>query len=287
LLAAERQITKFFNSLPQRVFSEQQLFEVLRQQRHRWKIADRVRVGEFLEFLLGTGGLRLAHLRSARYEAMTRYIWGEYSPHELAASLRAGSYLSHGSALFLLGLARNEQNVIYVNREQSAKAAPRSVLTQESVDRAFAREARRSNLILSYERRDFVLLSGKNTNRHGVGAVKGPAGQLLPVTNLTRTLIDITVRPEYAGGPASVLAAYREARGRVIVANLVDMLAALDYAYPFHQAIGFYMARAGYSSDTIRVLRSSGLSLDFYLAHGLIGKGYDPEWRIFYPRDLE
>src|SRR5882672_4945604 len=45
-----------------------------------------------------------------------------------------------------------------------------------------------------------VLLSGKHTGRLGVTKTLGPQGEQLELTDLERTLIDIAVRPTYAGG---------------------------------------------------------------------------------------
>jgi len=56
------------------------------------------------------------------------------------------------------------------------------------------------------------MIAGKNTNRLGVEEIAGPASETIPVTNLERTLIDIVVRPAYAGGTSQLLKAYRTAK---------------------------------------------------------------------------
>jgi predicted transcriptional regulator of viral defense system len=48
-------------------------------------------------------------------------------------------------------------------------------------------------------------LSGKNTNRLEVSQLRDPQGQLVDATKLERTLIDIAVRPAYAGGVFEVM----------------------------------------------------------------------------------
>jgi hypothetical protein len=77
---------------------------------------------------------------------------------------------------------------------------------------------------------------------------------LVRSTSIERTLIDLTVRPACAGGVEHVLAAYRRARGRVCVRKLLAALRALDYVYPFHQAVAFYVQLAGYPESEYNLL---------------------------------
>jgi predicted transcriptional regulator of viral defense system len=198
--------------------------------------------------------------------------------------MKHGAYLCHGTAMFLHGLTEQIPARIYVNSEQSPKPGS-GHLTQEGINRAFAGKQRESKFVFKFGDSEALLLWGKNTGQLGVIDMKYSA-TTLRVTSLERTLIDIAVRPSYAGGLFQVLDAYRGAKDRVSVGTLLATLKKLDYVYPYHQAIGFYMQKAGYAKDQYSRLRSLGLEYDFYLAYGLKDKKYDPDWRLFFPKSL-
>jgi len=114
------------------------------------------------------------------------------------------------------------------------------------------------------------MIAGKNTNRLGVEEIAGPASETIPVTNLERTLIDIVVRPAYAGGTSQLLKAYpygersdigRPARSHFKAARL---RLPLPSAHRFSDAKGGLPQTAGLPNCA-----TLGLDHDFYLAHGL------------------
>src|SRR5205823_8592472 len=108
-------------------------------------------------------------------------------------------YLSHGTAAMLNKLIDQEQPTIYVTKEQSPKNS-KGILTQTGIDRAFANNQRQSSYVVTHERTEIVFLSGKNSNRLGITKINGSLGEPLELTDVERTLIDIAVRPSYAGG---------------------------------------------------------------------------------------
>jgi predicted transcriptional regulator of viral defense system len=286
LQLARKQVTAFFDSADTRVFSRRDLSTVLSQNRNHWGLAKGTISDEFIEFLRQKGQLRQVDLKSDKYVLPPRYVWGQVSPYVLALSIRKAGYLSHATAVWLHSLTDQIPKTIYVNFEQSPK--PRSgTLTQEAITRAFANRQRRTNYAFRHEDWQIAILSGKQTGRLGVIATKGPQGESLDVTNLERTLIDITVRPEYAGGVYQVLQAFRSAKRQMSVNALIAVLKGLDYVYPYHQAIGFYMRKAGYEESRWARLKQLDFRYDFYLAHDIRDKAYDPEWRLFYPKGLE
>ena len=239
-----------------------------------------------MQFLLNNSPLRRVELKSENYNSLVRFLWGDVATYEVSLSLRSNAYLCHGTAVFLHGLNDQIPKVIYVNGEQSLKPTTTSSLTQVRIDLALSRPQRTSNYVFDYQGTRIILLSGKNTNRLEVATIQTPNGESVDCTKIERTLIDITVRPTYSGGIFQVLEAYRAAKDRMSTNVLAATLKKLAYVYPYHQAVGFLLERAGYPSSSTNRFRDFGLNFDFYLVHGATKTRYDSTWRIHYPEGL-
>lgn len=290
LRAALGQIKSFFEGLPRKAFLERELLSIFLQHRVEWRVAVNTTNEQFLRFMFENTPLREVSIQPAdrdnwnsNLRSVVRYVWDNASPYAVAATIEQGAYLSHGTAVLLHGLTEQLPHTIYVNREQSSGGRSYDNLTQESIDAAFSHKPRTSNALFIYEQSQIVLMHGKNTGRLEVGTVEFNR-EWLPVTKLERTLIDITVRPVYGGGVYQVLEAYRSAKDRISTATLVATLAKLEFVYPYHQAIGFYMQKAGYSSKALARLKALDMPFNFYLAHDIRDRAFDPEWRLFYPK---
>ncbi|MBN1698720.1 MAG: hypothetical protein JW881_14490 [Spirochaetales bacterium] len=229
-----------------------------------------------------SGIIQIKILKSEHYQDVKRISIPSLNPtpYHYAVSLRGKAYLSHSSAVHLLGLTQQEPKVIYVNKEQSSKQESGDILLQENIDRAFSRPQRQSKYTFKIDGTKIILISGKSTGLAGVINDKTTG---LPLTCLERTLIDITVRPRYTGGVFQVAQAFKEAVNEINSSKLLSIFNTLNYRYPYHQSLGFYLERAGAKREILDKLKEKGLKYKFYLDYSIFKPGFDESWRVFYP----
>jgi predicted transcriptional regulator of viral defense system len=284
--AAIPKITQFFGEMPKKLFKRSEIDEILRRNKKSWNLTKSMDVEDFIGLLVGKTRLEEARLELASRKEK-RYIWGELSPYVLALSIRPDSYLTHQTAMLLHSLTEQIPGKIYVNHEQLRKGDAGVKLDQSQIDKAFNRPTRMSKSRMLYRGQEICLINGMWTGHLGVETTIGPEGERLCRTNVERTLIDITVRPAYSGGVKEVLNAYRLAKGKVSITSLASMLRRLEYVYPYHQCVGFYLEKAGvYSDEEINLFRSFEMKYDFYLSHRMKSRTYSEKWKLYYPESL-
>jgi hypothetical protein len=281
-IVAESSIKVFFKDGDRKVFNKEQLSEILEQNRVLWNLPFSMNVDRFIEKLMSSEILSIreiifdgALLKKERYLTMNASVF------QVAVSLVNKSYLSHYSAVYLHGLTNQIPKTIYISFEQSKKNNVDRELKQGAINSAFLKPQRKSATITIYEGYRFLLHNGMYSNRSGVYSLND-----LPVTNIERTLIDIAVRPGYAGGVDSVLDMYRKAVDKISMNKLVAILDKLNFIYPYHQTIGFYLEKAGLVESKLKILRQREMQFDFYLTYEMIEKEYNKTWRLYYPKGM-
>lgn len=277
-------IVALFEELESRIIRPRQLNDIVATNRKFWRLGS-ITVREFIEFMLKETPLTHVEFEFP-HRREVRYLWGEVSIYDLALSLQPAAYFAHYTAVALHDLTEQIPKTIYLNHEQPAK--PRGGhLEQGRIDAAFKRKPRISSNFAVYENTKIYILNGMQTGGLGVVEIKGPGADTLRVTNLERTLIDIAVRPFYAGGAFEVLKAYESAAGKASVNRIAAILKKMAFVYPYHQSIGFLLERAGgYSETAIDIFRRMEKHFDFYLTYNMRDTEYSEEWRLHFPKGL-
>lgn len=286
---AKQDIFNFLARQESSVFKLSDLKALLAQQRAGWRLAQRTTTNEFIAFLMEQGKLSELIFPFPHREE-TRYVWERVPLLTVLLTLKPQCYYSHYTAVRMHGLTEQIPKTIYLNHEQHLKSQSTGGLAQDRIAAAFNRKARESNNYIDFASNRIFLINGKNTGRIGVVSTTMTYDSETPidvrVTNLERTLIDITVRPAYAGGVFEVLKAFQLAKERVSINALAAMLQKIGHTYPYHQAIGFYLERAGYRSNQIDLIRRFPMNYDFYLAHNMGEMEYVKDWRLFVPKGM-
>jgi predicted transcriptional regulator of viral defense system len=286
LKIAKPDIQKLFDNLPLKVLKRSDIDKILAQNRNFWRLSLSTTSKDFIDFMIGETKLKASEFKFP-YRTITRYTWGDVPAFEIILSLKPDSYFTHYTAMYLHELTEQIPKTVYLNFEQLGKHRIAKDLSQQRIDVAFKQPWRISNNISSYKDYKVCLLNGMFTGKLGVIEMLGQNGEKLFATNLERTLIDIAVRPVYSGGVFEVLKAYKLAYRKVSVNKLSAILAKLNYIYPYHQVVGFYLDKAAvYKDSQINLIQKFGTKYDFYLTHQMNDTDYSRKWRLFFPKGL-
>jgi hypothetical protein len=287
LQIAKPDIVSYFDKDAPKVLKLSDIKAILSEKRAFWRLAQRTTTQPFIEFLVEHSKLKQLEFPFP-YRSETRYVWADVPLLEVLLTIKPNCYFSHYTAMRMHGLTEQVPKTIYLNHEQHLKSQSTGGLAQGRIDAAFSRRPRISNNQIVFGNVNLCLVNGKNTNQLGVVNETVHYDNDVPVrvrlTNIERTLIDITVRPIYAGGVAEVKKAFLLAQDQVSINALAAMLPKLGHTYPYHQAIGFYLERAGYKSKSLDLLRRFPMNYDFYLANQMGETEYVSEWRLYIPK---
>lgn len=285
LSIAKSDIIAAFAEIQRKVFRRSDIERLLTEKRSFWRLAQSTTANCFIEFLLKNTELQ-KHRFGFPKRPTIRYTWGTVSNLAIVQSLDEMGYFSHFTALFLHGLTDQIPKTLYLNIEQRLGSGG-GVLTQASINRAFASRCRVSANQAKFADYTVCLLNGGNTNSLGVVEMTLSDGTQVRVTNMERTLIDIVVRPIYSGGAQELVRAFCAAGGKVSVNKMLSYLRTLQYTYPYHQSIGYLLEKSnGYSPTEISLLEDIPREFDFYLTHQIAEKAYAEKWRLYVPKAL-
>lgn len=283
---AKSDIIAYFDNHTPSILKPTDVAAILSKERKFWRLTQSTTTQNFIQFLIENAKLRRLDFPFP-YRGEQRYVWGEVPLLEVLLTLKKDAYFSHYTAVRMHGLTEQVPKTIYLNHEQQPQAQ-NSHLEQGRIAAAFSRRPRVSQNVIDFGDVRICLINGMNTKQLGVITEQvnydGSALAEVRLTNLERTLIDITVRPIYSGGVFEVQKAFRLAKEKVSVNALTAMLVKLRYVYPYHQAIGFYLERAGYKPELLDLLRRFPMDYDFYLTHQMGETEYIKDWRLHVPK---
>jgi len=284
-------IISYFLNADRRTYTLDDTNRIMEELKDCQVILKTTKLSDFQMFLIKNEILSFFEIELPR-RTTSRFVFGEPSVYELAVGINKKSYLSHYSAVYLHNLTNNLPKKIFTNVEQAVKYRyspyDPDELEQKNIDLAFSRPMRETNQIAELKidasnKYKIYMLNGKNHGQVGVGEID-INGISLPITTIERTLIDIVVRPNYAGGVNEVLYAFTEAKGKISVNKLLSVLNKMNFIYPYYQLIGFYLEKAGYPESTLKLFKQYEIKYNFYLTYQMKDKEFSERWRVYYPK---
>lgn len=285
---AKAQITDVLDGLDRDILKQIDVSKLLDQHRETWNLPRGMTGPMFAKRLVGAKILR-EHIFPFPMRKEKRFAKVKIPMLEVLQSVKANSYFTHAFAMQAHQISQSEICDIYLNFEQPAHER-NGLPEQKSIDIAFRSKPRNTQNIIEHESHKIVMLNGMFTGLLGVETrdvkLAHVEAATVRVTDLERTLIDIVVRPHYAGGIEDVLSAFALARGRIDIEKLAAYLTTLNYVYPYHQALGWYLSRTGFSDSQLASFRVRPRDRYFYLAHQMKDSILDEHWNIFVPTSV-
>ena len=281
------EVEKYFDQGNIKSFSERTLQELYLKKRDEWKIPVTKYATQFIAYLQKKGVLFMTSFSGEENRKKIIYSWKTQDDYTVMSGLKNGSYFSHYSAMFMHQLTLQIPKTYYLNFEHTSEMKPQSGqvnLTQDAIDKAFSHSQRKTTVSYSFKDWKVFILNGKKTNKTGV-LKQLSKEQSYEYTDLERTLIDIAIRPVYAGGVFEVLGAYKNAKEKVDVIKLEKYLRKMDFIYPYHQIIGFYLEKSGYSEKDLSLFDKKK-NLKFYLTYDIRNKDYSERWKLYFPKEF-
>lgn len=282
-LRAKDDIETLFTESSLFSYTRNDLREIFTNHRSEWKIAAYRNYKHFISFLEENNILtkeRLAHLSSGSI----KQIWNkpEAVHFHKGLTIKKAGYLSTYSAMQVHQITLQIPKTIFVSFDQYGVVNNNSIaLSQTAVDKAFSKPQRMTSDIYKSEGDGYryAFLQRKfNSLDVGVKKINN-----MRVTDLERTLIDIAVRPAYSGGVFEVLESFKNAIKLVNVEVLYQYLNQLDYTYPYHQVIGFYLEKAGYENQRLTLFLDKKTDINFYLTYNMSKVTLNQKWGVYFP----
>lgn len=280
-------IEDYFDNSEIKSFSLAKFFDIYGEQYIHWNIPQNKNAYHVIRYLIGKGVLEEnSFLNASNIAPRIIYSWKTKDELTVITGLKPLSYYSYFTALYLNQLTYQIPKTIYMNFEhyKSGIEPFKTILNQQAVDNAFKKDQRKSTVSFAYLDKNIIVTNGKFTNRLGVLKQRNDM-QCYDYTDIERTLIDISVRPVYAGGVFEVLNAYKLAKGRLDLNKLSDYLERLEFIYPYHQVIGFYLEKAEYSQAEVELFKLE-MPIKFYLTYNIRNSEFSNDWNLYYPKGL-
>lgn len=200
-------------------------------------------------------------------------------------------HFCHYTAAAYHGLTNQVPNRVYIRKlDVGANRSRPDRLNDLQIRTQFLKPHRRSGETVELAASTIVFVAGKLNDDVGVVSIPAthsefPEGSR--ITDLERCLIDAVVAPHYNGGVTTLPGLFEEAADQVNLKTLTEHYRELDFLYPYHQTIGFFLDHSGQKNAATR-WRETFPPINRFFAdkNAKSSWDYDSKWQVQYPRGL-
>lgn len=200
--------------------------------------------------------------------------------YEIAQAYARYYYFSHQSALHIHGLDNSAHHILYLSEENILASSPSGNLKQSTIDQAFSKPQRMTTKFKKFGGLTINFLKGQSPDH--MNTIKDN----LRVSDIEKTLIDITVRPSYSGGSKNILKSFKNALTLMDPEKLIHYYKKLSFAYPYYQSLGFYLENSGYDKASFSELLKFNRTFKFYLDYEISDPKYCEKWKIYHDSSI-
>lgn len=201
--------------------------------------------------------------------------------YDIASTRSRKSFFSFHTALSIHNLILNQPKQIYLTLERPTFIKGLSNLEQSTIDEVFSKPAKTTNNKRAYNIYSITLVNGQHQNNIGIIPFRS-----YKVSDIERTLIDICVRPFYSGGVSQVLSIFNEVKDIMDTEKLFEYYRNMNFIYPYHQIIGFYLDKSGYPKESYEKFLSLRTDIKFYITYNILHKNFSEKWNLYYPMGM-
>lgn len=209
---------------------------------------------------------------------LTRYTFEkEIDAYELARSFKKNSFFSMSTSLNLQGYSNYRNNFIFVSSELSEKTRyDDTELTQEDIDKAFAKPYRRTHSVGKYKDINIVFLSPKHTNNYSV------INKQWSMSSINRAFVEMIINVQYFRNSLEVIDTFIPLKQKIDINEVFDIVNEFDLIYPYFQCVGYYLEHIGFTKDELIKFKDEVSNLKFYTDKNQDIYKFDDFWNMYY-----
>lgn len=200
-------------------------------------------------------------------------------------------HFCHYTSVVFHELSNQVPNRVYIRkRDVGANRFRTDRLSDLQIRTQFLKPHRRSGDTETLGGGTIIFIAGGLHDEIGVVSVPSnysefPQGSR--ITNLERCLIDAVVAPHYNGGITTLPGLFEEAVEQLDLQKLIEHYRELDFLYPYHQTLGFFLDHSGQEEAAAQWREHFPPTNRFFVDKAAKSSwSYDPKWQVYYPRGL-